>query len=268
MPKTFKPRPYSRVARDMWGDERFKALTPMKPSGQALWIYLLTGPHSTVIPGLVPEMGFGTLVDRLKWSMADVRKHWKEIADQQMAEADWNEGVIWLPNGFMHNEPANPNVVTAWRNVALPQCDLVRRALVVLRLRLWPLERARVADLTKKGKDPRESKGWVEAFDEVFGKGFPESIIAGYPKPLGDTETEAETEAEDSPPTPSSRGLQVSLRKPTSAERKRAEDFLRAMGSRACDHDPRCGSHDVCVGRLIYTWRHNTLVGMLDEAAS
>ena len=30
-------------------------------------------------------------------------------------------------------EPANPNVVTAWRNVALPQCDLVREALVSLR---------------------------------------------------------------------------------------------------------------------------------------
>lgn len=184
MPRTFTTRPYSKVVRDMWGDDRFVRLSPVKPSGQDLWVYLLTGPHVTVIPGVIVSMGFGTLADRLKWSVSDVKKHWAEIETLKMASADWHAGVIWLPNSFRHNEPANPNVVKSWRNVPLPQCDLVRRALVRLRQQLWPLEVARIQKLRGDDKDPSKSLGWLQAFDSVFAKAFPEAIVGGYPEEL------------------------------------------------------------------------------------
>ena len=36
----------------MWGDKSFRELSAPQPCGQALWIYLLTGPHTTPLPGL------------------------------------------------------------------------------------------------------------------------------------------------------------------------------------------------------------------------
>lgn len=280
MPRTFTTRPYSKVVRDMWGDDRFNGLTPVRPSGQALWVYLLTGPHCNVIPGLFVTMGFGTLADRLKWQHADVKRHWQEIEAAKMAEADWQAGVIWLPNSFRHNEPANPNVVTSWRNVPLPQCDLVRRALTSLRQQLWPMEVARVKKLHKEKKDPAKSLGWVQAFDEVFKKGFPESIITGFPEesdeelrkelgegfpgPLGDTETETVPGTEGTTPlTPRGAGG-ISLRRPSIEERK----YATALRRQGCPHPDRCESTAVCIGRIVYLKRHNELAGMLVEAAS
>ena len=57
------------------------------------------------------------------------------------------------------------------------------------------LEDERVRALSVKGKNPNDTKGWVEAFDEVFSKGFPEAIIAGFPKSLGYSETSSRSEA-------------------------------------------------------------------------
>jgi len=285
MPRTFTTRPYSKVVRDMWGDDRFGNLTPVKPSGQALWVYLLTGPHCNVIPGLFVNMGFGTLADRLDWSVADVKRHWKEIEDQKMAVADWKAGVIFLPNGFRHNEPANPNVVKSWRNVPLPQCELVRRALTRLREQLWPMEVERVRKLKKDGRDPKKSLGWIQAFDIVFAKGFPEAIIAGFPEdipeeltqgileefgegfpePMGSTGSGTVPVTEDhSPLTPRHAGG-ISLRKPSADERKWAEAVRQ--NARGCPHtDGKCQSMHECVGRLVYLKRHNERAGMLEEA--
>jgi len=36
----------------LWADEKFGELSALAPSGQALWLYLLTGPHTASIPGL------------------------------------------------------------------------------------------------------------------------------------------------------------------------------------------------------------------------
>lgn len=267
----------------MWGDDRFSALTPVRPTGQDLWIYLLTGPHVNVIPGLFIGMGFGMLSDRLKWSVGDVKKHWKEIADQKMAEADWAAGVIWLPNGFRHNEPANPNVVTSWRNVPLPQCEMVRRALTRLRAQLWPMEVARVRKLQREEKDPTKSLGWVQAFDQVFQKGFPEAILGGFaegvpedifealgegfPEGSGDTGSGARTGSGSTTPLTPRRAGGISLRRPSVEERKYADAVLASSRS-GCIHTPKCDSRAECIGRIVYVKRHNELAGMLVEAAS
>ncbi len=285
MPRTFTTRPYSKVVRDMWGDDRFNKLTPVRPSGQDLWLYLLTGPHCNVIPGLFVNMGFGTLADRLKWSAADVKRFWQEIADLKMAEADWAAGVIWLPNSFRHNEPANPNVVTSWRNVPLPQCDLVRRALVSLRQRLCPMEVDRIKKAKKADKDPTQTLGWVQAFDGVFAKSFPEAVMVGLPEEMAEASPESFGEGfpqlfgdtlgstgsvtgtgsgSNSPLTPRRAGG-ISLRRPSVEERKYAEAVLSVS---RCTHEPKCESRAECIGRIVYVKRHNEVAGMLVEAAS
>lgn len=43
--------PYRKVKITMWDDPRFRALSPLPPSGQSLFIYLLTGPFTGIILG-------------------------------------------------------------------------------------------------------------------------------------------------------------------------------------------------------------------------
>jgi len=290
MPRKRDEKPYSKVVREMWGDKRFCALSALPPSGQSLWLYLLTGPHCTVIPGLLPGMGLGTLADRLKWPYKAIEKHWGEIADAEMAAADWAAGVIWLPNGIIHNPPANPNVVVAWRAVPLPQCALVVRALGELRARL----------------SLKEHAAWLEAFDDGFRRGFPEvfadgarvkvfpkvsgkgvpegvskgvskgvpegvleGVLEGVPKGVGETGTGTGSGTEI-PPYPPLAGGRVSTRKASQEERDWALRVIRASRS-GCPHadddvEDRCPDQTTCAGRLVMTRRRRELEGMQQEA--
>ena len=165
------PQPYSKVARATWTDRKFQDLSDRS---KFLWFYLLTGPHCTAIPGVLPNVGIGTIADGLKWPPARVKKHWAEIEAAGMAIADWTANVIVLPNAILYNEPANFNVITSWRRVPLPQCDLVVRALRAIRMVL-------------SRKD--EPQPWIEAFDDAFRKSFPEGFTKPFPGPFGKSGT-------------------------------------------------------------------------------
>lgn len=125
---------YSKVSRRMWDDERFGELSAAKPNGQTLWQRLLTGPELGCVPGLFAARE-GGLADALRWPVAALRKCWKEIEDSQMAEADWRAGLVWVPNGIVHNAPQSTNVILGWRLALreLPECSLKHRALQGIR---------------------------------------------------------------------------------------------------------------------------------------
>lgn len=264
--------PYSKVFRRMWTGKSFKELST-KPSGQLLWLYLLTGPDCTVIPGLLPGMGIGTLADRLKWPYGSVKKCWAEIERADMAAADWDAGLVWVPNGIVFNPPANPNVVTSWRSVVLPSSPLVTRALSELRLSL-----------------AQRSKTFVAAFDEIYGKRYP-VVCAVLPangsanrsvngsdtnQPLSATDCEngfgnclpnqdQDQEQDQVPPIPPLQGgVAPSTRKPSAAEREWAESIRRAHGG--CPHvkdgDEACESSYVCIGKLVMRQRQHEAHGM------
>jgi hypothetical protein len=114
----------------MWDDQRFRALSKPPPNAQTLWQRLLTGPELGCIPGLFSARE-GGLADALGWPVEAFRECWKEIAGQDMAEADWKVGIVWLPNALQHNGPTSPNQVAAWRKAAneLPECPLRRKAM-------------------------------------------------------------------------------------------------------------------------------------------
>lgn len=279
-PVHFSPSdPYSKVFRRMWTGKSFKELTT-KPSGQLLWLYLLTGPDCTVIPGLLPGMGIGTLADRLKWPYGSVKKCWGEIERAEMAAADWDAGLVWVPNGIVYNPPANPNVVTSWRSVVLPSSPLVARALAELRLSL----------------ESRGAKGFVAAFDEIYSARYPgvcRAATAPNRSPNGlDTHVlnragnsangsgngspnqDQDQEQDQEPPIPPLQGgVAPSTRKPSEAERKWAESIRNAQGG--CPHeregDPRCESAYVCIGKLVMRQRQHEALGMnraIEEASA
>ncbi|MFM0663299.1 conserved phage C-terminal domain-containing protein [Paraburkholderia sediminicola] len=127
-------RLYRKIEVRMWGDEKFRALSPMPPSGQSLWFYLLTGPHTNTIPGLF-RSGRAAMAEELDWEHEAFDEAFREVFQQGMAKADWKAKVVWVPKVINCNPPANPNVVTSWRHAwgLLPECELKREAYESLR---------------------------------------------------------------------------------------------------------------------------------------
>lgn len=165
---------YSKVSRRMWNDEHFRGLSRAKPNAQTLWQRLLTGPELGCIPGLFPARE-GGLADALEWPLVAFRRCWLEIAAKEMAEADWRAGLVWVPNGIVHNEPQSTNAIIGWRLALreLPECELKHRAIDGLR-----------AHLTGMGP------AWVAAFESAVGevkskpKQTPSATAIGKPSPM------------------------------------------------------------------------------------
>jgi hypothetical protein len=122
-------RLYRKVSTCMWGDEKFRRLSHLQPSAQALWLFLLTGPHTIALPGLARASEV-VLVDELGWALEDFRRCFAELEAQGMARADWVAKLVWLPKAIRHNGPENPNVLKHWSAAweLLPECALKAEA--------------------------------------------------------------------------------------------------------------------------------------------
>lgn len=116
---------YRTIDVRLWGDEKFRALSPLQPSGQALFIYLLTNPNTTSIPGLY-RAGAAALAEELGWTLEGFLKAFQEVSDQGLVKADFNARVIYIPNAIKYNKPQSPNVVISWSKYwdEIPECSL------------------------------------------------------------------------------------------------------------------------------------------------
>jgi hypothetical protein len=125
---------YRKIDTRMWADAKFRALSTPPPSGKYLWIALLTGPHTTNLPGLF-RVGEMALSEELGWSLEGFRKGFAELFREGLAKADWNARVVWIPNAIKYNPPDNPNVVKGWRDSwdEVPECGLKAEAYQTLR---------------------------------------------------------------------------------------------------------------------------------------
>lgn len=159
---------YRKIDTRMWGDSKFRALSSPAPSAKYLWIFLLTGPHTTNLPGLF-RAGERSLAEELGWPLEGFRKGFAELYRQGLVRADWNARVVWIPNAIKYNPPENPNVVKGWRDAwdEVPECALKTEAYERL-------------------------KGFTEGFGEGFGKAFREGCAKG----LANQEQEQEQEQE------------------------------------------------------------------------
>jgi hypothetical protein len=160
---------YRKVEVSTYSDEKFLQLTPVKPSGQSLWFYLLTGKHTTAIPGL-SGLGLLTLAEQLRWPLPMLKKHWLEIERLGMGKADWDAPCIWLPKAHLYNEPESPNVVRAWMKALkeIPACRLRDEAVSAL-------------------KAYTEGRG--EAFAEAFEEPFPQPSRETFPQAFAQSGT-------------------------------------------------------------------------------
>jgi hypothetical protein len=116
---------WRKVDERMWGDAKFLSMSRLHASGQALWLYLLTGPHNAGIPGLYNIGRLGT-AEALGWEIEDFDRCWAEIESRGMARSDWANRVVFIANALRYNEPDNPNQVRGWltRLDSFPECEL------------------------------------------------------------------------------------------------------------------------------------------------
>lgn len=169
---------YRKIEVKMWGDEKFRELSPLPPSGQSLWLFLLTGPHTGIIPGLF-RAGRAGMAEELGWDQEDFDKAFEEAFRLGMVKADWKARVVWVPNGIRYNRPESPNVVTGWGKEfdLIPDCVLKNEAILALATEVYNLD--------SEGKT-----GFRDAFDKAFGK----ALLKASEKTMPNQEQEQEQE--------------------------------------------------------------------------
>lgn len=162
---------YRKIELRMWNDEKFKNLSPLPPSGQSLWIYLLTGPQTGIIPGLY-RVGKAALAEELGWSTEDFEKAFQEVLREGLIEYSLKDRLVWIPKAIKYNMPQSPNVILSWRAALdeLPECSLRNEAIDVLRTQIYALD--------DKGT------AFHEAFNKVFGKPSEKPSAMPSPKPF------------------------------------------------------------------------------------
>jgi hypothetical protein len=110
-----------------WSDPRFGRLSKPPPNAQTLWLYLVSGPYATAIPGVV-RGGRAAMAEDLDWNLADFDRCFAELADAGVALADWRERVVYFRHTFATAEhrPVSTNVVVRWRRAfdEVPVCEL------------------------------------------------------------------------------------------------------------------------------------------------
>lgn len=155
---------YRCVSTRLWGDERFRALSAAKPNAQTLWLFLITGPLTTNVPGLMrgsPQV----IADELNWRARQTHLCFAEIEAQKMLRFDRAHRVIWIETAINHNPPSSTNAVRSWFPTirdCFPECEIVSEALTSLRQSLF-----------------RIGPSWADAFDEAF----PKKTGKAYDKP-------------------------------------------------------------------------------------
>lgn len=169
---------YSKVSRRMWNDKRFRRLSAPQPNAQTLWQRLLTGPELGVIPGVF-QAWEGGLAQALGWPLEAFRKAFAEVLREDLAKADWEAGLVWVPKAVKHNEPQSPNVVIGWARewTELPECKLKDEAF-------------------------RHLKAYVEGLPEGFQKAFRKAFAEVLAKTSPNQEQEQEDLLEEEDPRP------------------------------------------------------------------
>lgn len=122
---------FSKISRRVWNDEAFRSFS--EPA-KLLWFRLLTGPELSNIPGLF-QANDAQLARALGWTLEAFGDAMRYALTHGMAKANWEAGLVWIPNAIRHNEPQSVNVVKSWKKTfdELPECDLKNEALLELK---------------------------------------------------------------------------------------------------------------------------------------
>jgi hypothetical protein len=171
---------FRKVDGGTWGDARFVGLSQ---DAKFLWLYLITGPHGTSLPGLF-TIGRSALAEALGWTTRRLDTHIAELAkphqrhQHPMLKVDWKSRVMWLPNAAKHNRPTHPRTIDGWRGhvACIPECALKHEALDHIRpfVTSWGkeylLKFETFAGSSAKTDDPSPSEPSVHQVDEPSSK--------------------------------------------------------------------------------------------------
>lgn len=124
---------YRKVSVRVWADDRFMRLSAPQPNAQSLFFYLLTGPHTNCIPGVIMA-GEASLAEALGWPIEGFREAFRELLSEGLSDghryplvmADPKARLIFLPRAITHNQPESPNVIKGWKVqwTEVPECEL------------------------------------------------------------------------------------------------------------------------------------------------
>lgn len=166
---------YRKINPKFYSDEYIRRLSRPGPNAQSLFVYVLTGPQTTNIPG-ASMAGEAMLAEALGWSLAAFRRVFKELEVKPLAKADWEARFIWVPKAIKYNPPQSPNVVAGWGKVwpGLPECPLKEEAYQTI-----------LSFLENEMGD--NGSVYAEAFIKECGKTTGEASIKTWPKPTPKT---------------------------------------------------------------------------------
>ena len=121
---------YRKVDPRMWGDAKFRRLSQ---DAKFLWLYLLTGPETTSLPGLLVG-GRAHFAEALNWDVDKLEDAFCEIEREGLAEGDWEARVVWVKNAVKYNPPSSPNAILGWKDHfdSVPECQLKTTAFEAL----------------------------------------------------------------------------------------------------------------------------------------
>jgi hypothetical protein len=185
---------YRKVSTRIWADDRFLRLSKSQPSAQTLFLYLITGPHSTSLPGLFVA-GEAMLAEALGWDLKGFREAFAELSrvgsgdghEYPLAVADWTTRLVFLPRAIRHNPPENPNIVKGWKATwtELPECDLKAFAHSVFE-----------AEISVIGEGHAKAFAFSIERPKGFGNGSRKGSGKGLPNGMPNQEQEQEQEQE------------------------------------------------------------------------
>ncbi len=169
---------YRTILVRMWGDQKFRSLSPLPPSGQSLWLYLLTGPFSNRI-GLF-KAGEMALAEELGWDLKAFRKAFEEVIAYGLVKVSLKDRLIFIPNFTKINRPLFPNVVLSWSHEwkMVPECPL--------KLEAW--------ETIKSNMGAVSDNAFIKAFVKACPKPFIKALPKDTPKDTPIQEQEQEQE--------------------------------------------------------------------------
>ena len=113
------------IHQSMWGSRDFAQLDY---TSQHLFIWLLTGPRTSNIPGVVMASGteIQAALEPNGWPVKRYAKRFAELSRNGMAYGIEGVSLTWLPGGIRWNPPHNQNMVKGWFDQwqLIPECSI------------------------------------------------------------------------------------------------------------------------------------------------
>jgi hypothetical protein len=105
---------YSKIDRRIWIDAKFRSLSKPQPCGQALFLYLLTNPSVTPIPGLY-SAGEAMLAEALGWELEAFKEAFQELLREGLVKADFAARLCGFQTPSDTTCPRTPMLLRAGR---------------------------------------------------------------------------------------------------------------------------------------------------------